>query len=57
VSGNQELKNKTRLIAQTGLKYVVTLQYISTSLESKNKNDDDDVLCYFSLRCKSKIIF
>jgi len=56
VSGNQELKNKTRLIAQTGLKYVVTLQYISTSLESKNKNDDD-VLCYFSLRCKSKIIF
>ena len=56
MSGNQELKNKTRLIAQTGLKYVVTLQYISTSLESKNKNDDD-VLCYFSLRCKSKIIF
>jgi hypothetical protein len=42
VFGNQKkLKNKTRLIAQTGLKYVALLQYISTSLESKYKNDDD----------------
>tara|TARA_R110002051_G_scaffold150662_3_gene223240 strand:- start:4651 stop:4800 length:150 start_codon:yes stop_codon:yes gene_type:complete len=38
---SKRVKNKTRLIAQTGLKYVVLLQYISTSLESKNKNDDD----------------
>lgn len=31
---------KTRLIAQTGFKYLVILQYIFTSPERKYKNDD-----------------
>jgi hypothetical protein len=39
--GNQnKLKYKTRLIAQTGFKYVVLLQYIPTSPERVSRNDD-----------------
>ncbi len=39
--GNQKrFKYKTRLIAQTGFKYVVLLQYIPTSPERVYEYDD-----------------
>jgi len=43
------------LIAQTGFKYAVILQYTFTSLDSQKK--DDDVYSCFSLYRKSKIYF